>query len=164
MIVKPKIAAKPASEPTGAKLDSPATVVDRTIDLTKGDEKKAFERDGLSLKVGEIVKIIARQNVTTGYSYKVKEDDAKGIYEMTSKNVSRDAGPHVVGVGGHKEIIIKGLKPGSTKLRAANVRPWEFQSWDSYDAMDEFNVDVTVKDEAEAVSSLLSANPQTSSS
>ena len=162
MIVKPKIAPKPASAPTGAKLDSPATAVDRTIDLSKGVEKKAFERDGLSLKVGEIVKIIAKQNTSTGYSWKMKEDDAKGIYELTSKNVSRDAGPHVVGVGGHKEIIIKALKPGSTKLRAANVRPWEFKSWDeSFDAWGEFNVDVTVKDDVVA-SPVLGASPQTS--
>ena len=86
---------------------------------------------------GQTFEIIATENPSTGYSWQVDLSAAKGLWtlkEEFSHGPNLDGGRRLVGAPGHKKFTISaGEAVGRSIFRAANVRPWEFHGWSSFD-------------------------------
>lgn len=87
------------------------------------------------IKVGNQVTISLPANHTTGYSWRVKNDETDAIsseesnrastikYSSTYKEQLHKEG--IVGVGGNEEWSFTAYKPGNVQIQLEYVRPWE---------------------------------------
>ena len=94
---------------------------------------ESVKKNGLKLRVGQTAKMILNENPSTGYGWEFNKELPGDLYKVERKYVHGNYRPGVVGGGGSCEITVTALKPGSAKLHAASMRPWEFQGWDDED-------------------------------
>ena len=69
--------------------------------------------------------ITLKENPTTGYSWKFTMDK-EGILELESDKYKSDDNPgNLVGVGGKRSWVFKGVSKGSSVITFKYFRPWE---------------------------------------
>ena len=131
-------------------ISSATTGATVTYDLRQDGAQEWLERYGLQLRVGEAARIILSQNLSTGYGWIIKDDEARGVYSFNEYDRSGD-NSRGLGVPGTKEITIIGLRAGSADFRAVYARPWEFYGW-NHNFLGGIQLRVTVEADAPQLS------------
>ena len=106
------------------------TVIDsnlRTLDLQDTGVFDRLTTKGLSLKPNEAVKLVLRENGSTGYTYKVDDIESQGLFTVYSRGVagpSRDSrGGYIAGAAGERHFTITaGDTEGTGYLFACETR------------------------------------------
>lgn len=76
------------------------------------------------MNVGETVILSLEENASTGFTWHLKLSE-EGIVEISSKTVTTQAPPGVVGAPSKVSWFIKAVKPGKVALTLKKYRGWE---------------------------------------
>lgn len=92
------------------------------VDVDQIEDQKTIEA-----KVGEMITISMKENITTGYKwdYTISNDNLKFIKEDFVSSATHKT---MVGAGGKKSYIFQVLKPGTTSIKFSHGRGWEPES------------------------------------
>lgn len=109
-------------------------------------DKTLTEKDNGSkvmLKQGDVLDITLNSNPTTGYSWKVSQNDPKILLPLGEPQFSLGSKAPMPGAGGTQTFQFKALAKGQTTLTLVYVRPWETNVTPTPN--DTFSVSVTVE-------------------
>jgi predicted secreted protein/putative hemolysin len=123
---------------TGAASASQAAEGDVDKTLTGKDNGSK-----VTLKTGDVLSIALDSNPSTGYSWKVSQNDAKVLLPLGEPQFSMGGKEPMPGVGGTQTFQFKALAKGQTPLTLVYVRPWETNVTPTPN--DTFTVTVTVE-------------------
>ena len=97
------------------------------IRVESGEERakiKELKKGTNILNVGETVILSLEENASTGFTWHLKLSE-EGIVEISSKTVTTQAPPGVVGAPSKVSWFIKAVKPGKVALTLKKYRGWE---------------------------------------
>lgn len=119
-VVRYKPATVPSVFVSGSSASLPAeSTVDKT--LTSSDNGSSA-----TINVGDTLTVNLGSNPSTGYSWKIAENDPKVLVPVGSSQFS--LGPNTTpmpGAGGTQTFNFKGMSAGKSTLTLVYVRPWE---------------------------------------
>jgi predicted secreted protein len=91
-----------------------------------GEDGRVITAPGpIELAVGERATIELVGNATTGYSWTVDQQPDAAVVTVESDRYVGPGDGAAVGQGGHQQVVIQGVAPGTTTLGMAYARPWE---------------------------------------
>lgn len=91
------------------------------------DKSLTFKDNGASvtLKPGDVLSIALDSNPTTGYTWKVSQNDDKVLLPLGEPQFSLGGKEPMPGAGGTETFQFKALDKGKTTLTLLYTRPWE---------------------------------------
>jgi inhibitor of cysteine peptidase len=90
------------------------------IKLTDADNGNA-----INLTVDQTFSLTLPSNPSTGYSWKIIDDDRSILLPLGEPQFNLASGTPMPGAGGTETFTFKGVSPGVTTLTLVYVRPWE---------------------------------------
>lgn len=112
--------------------------VDKTLTVKDNGSK-------VTLKTGDVLSITLDSNPSTGYSWKVSQNDPKVLLPLGDPQFSLGGKEPMPGAGGTETFQFKALAKGLTPLTLVYVRPWETSVTPTPN--DTFSVTVTVEEQ-----------------
>ncbi len=91
------------------------------------DQSLTFKDNGaqVTLKPGDVLSVTLDSNPSTGYTWKVGQNDAKVLLPLGEPQFSLGGKEPMPGAGGTETFQFKALAKGKTPLTLVYVRPWE---------------------------------------
>ena len=96
-----------------------------SVDFSTGENEL-----NLKVKVGDLVRIVLKENRSTGYSWKFNNpfENASGIYTVPIDDYSQQS-KEGNGAAGVRTIVLKIEKAGSENFELIYVRSWEMDTF-----------------------------------
>ena len=102
------------------KKDSDTAEPDQIYDLREGTNKEDLEASGITLEVGQTIKLILKDN-ETGYGWQIDEDVGGTVFDLETKNANGINGQSYLAHSSGKFVFIKALEEGTANFEAEVV-------------------------------------------
>lgn len=82
-------------------------------------------KEKISLRKGDLIKIIVRANPSTGYNWSVENIDTTKVTIIDETYIAKKVEKKIMGSGGNKIYLFKAICSGKSVIELKYIRPFE---------------------------------------